>query len=124
LIRDRASAVRPWATTAALYLVVMLSAGFHVIPRWTGDAAPGVWLAHLALQRDQALAKEVLGASFAIAAVVRLVGGVAGAPIAVRAGVLEVVGTLAVFCLGARPADRDAHGAGFALAPGVRGSDR
>jgi hypothetical protein len=101
VIRDRASVIRPWVATAMLFVVVMLAYGLGLVPRWTPDAGLVVWLAYLALLRDQRLAKDVLVASVGVGFLVRLVAGLAGAPIVVRAGVLGVVETLAVACLGA-----------------------
>jgi hypothetical protein len=66
------------------------------VPSWTGDIAVGLWLAYLALERDQVLAKAGLMAVLGAAATVRLVGLVIGASLAAECWVCATVGTAAV----------------------------
>jgi hypothetical protein len=67
VIRDQVSRVPLWIPTAAFYVVAALSLTSRV-PSWTGDVAVGLWLAYLALERDQVLAKAVLIAALVTAA--------------------------------------------------------
>jgi hypothetical protein len=100
MIRDQISRVPPWIPTAAFYVVAVLSLTSDV-PSWTGDVAVGLWLAYLALERDQVLAKAVLMAVLGAAATVRLVGSVVGASLAAECWVCATAGTAAVAFLSA-----------------------
>jgi hypothetical protein len=90
------SRVPPWILTAALYLVGVLSLVARAVPYWAGGVACGLWLAYLALQRDQTLAKEVLMTVLGVAPAVRLVGQVVGASFAAECWACAVLGTISV----------------------------
>jgi hypothetical protein len=83
VIRHQVSRVPLWIPTAAFYVVAALSLTSRV-PSWTGDVAVGLWLAYLALERDQVLVKAVLIAALVTAAEIRLVGSVAGGSFAAQ----------------------------------------
>jgi hypothetical protein len=100
MIRDQISRVPPWIPTAAFYVVAVLSLTRDV-PSWTGDVAVGLWLAYLALERNQVLAKAVLMAVLGAAAAVRLFGSVVGASLAAECWVCATAGTAAVAFLSA-----------------------
>jgi hypothetical protein len=123
MIRDQISRVPPWIPTAAFYVVAVLSLTSDV-PSWTGDVAVGLWLAYLALERDQVLAKAVLMAVLGSAATVRLLGPVVGASFAEECWVCAAVGTAGVALASAAHIRRIAEErlGGYPAPPGVRRS--
>jgi hypothetical protein len=108
VIRDQISRVPPWIATAAFYVVAALSLTSDV-PSWTGDVALGLWLAYLAVERDQVLAKRVLMAVLVIAAEIRLVGSVVGASFVAECWVCAAAGTASVAIVTAARARRIAE---------------
>lgn len=95
VIRDQSSRVPPWIATAAFNVVAALSLTGDV-PSWTGDVALGLWLAYLAVERDQGLAKRILMAVLVTAAEIRLVGSVVGASFPAECWGCAAAGTASV----------------------------